>query len=196
MRRRSSGLICTARRSALLNLFYTSLPSYSWVGRGLLRLGLLSGVAPTWLTKVCGPDASARDQHVGAHVCRPQERRAAWALSCVSRGDAPLPDGALRRGAGRWLGMGRATGPAGHMPELPAPARAPRHVRKQDVRNLNVSCRLVTKVQAESGRSQDTAMRLATLLVLFLGVLGLGGCVGDPKDRGPWHEWLHTQGLE
>jgi hypothetical protein len=39
-------------------------------------------------------------------------------------------------------------------------------------------------------------MRIAFRLILALSLLGLVACAGDPKDRGPWHEWLHTQGLE
>jgi hypothetical protein len=38
-------------------------------------------------------------------------------------------------------------------------------------------------------------MRLSTLLVLIL-VCAAAGCADNPQDRGPWHQWLHTQGWE
>jgi hypothetical protein len=39
-------------------------------------------------------------------------------------------------------------------------------------------------------------MRTASLLILTLSLLAVAACAGNPKDREPWHEWLHTQGLE
>jgi hypothetical protein len=39
-------------------------------------------------------------------------------------------------------------------------------------------------------------MRRAGLLLLFLCASGIAGCADNPSDRGPWHEWLHTHGME
>ena len=39
-------------------------------------------------------------------------------------------------------------------------------------------------------------MRVQSLLLLLCLALSVTGCAGNPKDRGPWHQWLHEKGLE
>lgn len=39
-------------------------------------------------------------------------------------------------------------------------------------------------------------MASRTVLVLVLAMSVLAGCAADPKDRSPWHQYLHEKGLE
>jgi hypothetical protein len=39
-------------------------------------------------------------------------------------------------------------------------------------------------------------MKTPVLLLWALMLLGMASCADNPKDRGPWHEWLHEKGLE
>jgi len=39
-------------------------------------------------------------------------------------------------------------------------------------------------------------MRIKAFFFLAVLILSASGCASTPEERGPWHEWLHTHGLE